>query len=283
MRTFARRVTLFLYFCEVFWDMCESGLVRHFCCFHLKLYNNLASTYFDFKKFRVYHDRCAQKVGTDGVVLGAWVNIEGAKSILDIGTGSGLIALMVAQREPEAKVMGVDIDESAVGQACENVAASPFADRIRIVHADVRDFCKQPSSFESDCSPLMFDHIICNPPFYVEDTLPPDATRALARNAALLPFEDLVKSVAEMLAPEGCFSVMLPMSCRDYFTVLCEASSMHLIRQCTVQTVQRKAPKRILITYSRKRVEDVVKESLILQDGNEKSEAYKYLARDFYL
>lgn len=248
-----------------------------FCTF-VTLFNRfivLASTYFDFKKFRVYHDRCAQKVGTDGVVLGAWVNIEGARRILDIGTGSGLIALMVAQREEDATVYGVDIDESAVGQARENVAASPFAGRVQIVHSDVREF--------AEYSVEPFDHIICNPPFYTEDTLPPDATRALARNASLLPFEDLVEAASRMLGEEGCFSVMLPMSCRDYFTVLCEASSMHLIRQCTVQTVQRKAPKRVLITYSKKRVENVLKESLILQDGNEKSEAYKYLARDFYL
>ncbi len=235
----------------------------------------MASAYFDFKQFRVYHDRCAQKVGTDGVVLGAWARVEGARRLLDIGTGSGLIALMVAQRVPDACVIGVDIDADAVGQARENVAASPFAERISIVHSDVRNYANHES--------LRFDHIICNPPFYTEDTLPPDSTRALARNASLLPFDELISAAKILLAPGGCFSVMLPIACRDSFTVLCEASGLHSVRECTVQTVIRKAPKRILITYSNMRVDVVEKESLILQTGNEKSEAYKYLARDFYL
>lgn len=235
----------------------------------------MASEYFDFKQFRVYHDRCAQKVGTDGVVLGAWTEVQYAKRVLDIGTGSGLIALMVAQRVPEAFVTGVDIDAEAVSQARENADRSPFADRVNIVHADVREF--------ASANPVSFDCIICNPPFYVEDTLPPDSLRALARNASLLPFDELVHAASQMLRQGGQFSVMLPISCRDTFTVLCEADSLHLVRECTVQTTVRKAPKRILLSYSNVRCEEVVKESIILQDGNEKSEAYKYLARDFYL
>lgn len=235
----------------------------------------MASSYFDFKRFRVYHDRCAQKVGTDGVVLGAWVDVHNARRVLDIGTGSGLIALMIAQRVPKASVVGVDIEQSAVEQARENVASSPFAKQIEIVCSDVRDFSEQEHG--------RFDHIICNPPFYTEDTLPPDDSRALARNAALLPFEELVRSASRLVSKSGYFSVMLPMSCRDSFTVLCEVHSLHLVRECTVQTVARKVPKRILITYSTQRVESVVKESIILQEGNEKSEAYKSLARDFYL
>jgi len=236
----------------------------------------MASAYFDFKQFRVYHDRCAQKVGTDGVVLGAWVEIEDAKRILDVGTGSGLIALMAAQRVADAEVVGVDIDADAVQQATENVAASPFAGRIHIIHSDVRDFATEDKA-------ASFDHVICNPPFYTEDTLPPDAQRALARNAALLPFEELIRAANILLNEEGKFSVMLPIACRDSFSVMCESNLLHVVRECTVQTVKRKAPKRILITYSKKAVEQVVKESIILQEGNEKSEAYKYLARDFYL
>lgn len=277
----------------------------------------MASDYFDFKQFRVYHNRCAQKVGTDGVVLGAWADICNAKRILDVGTGSGLIALMAAQRVPESMVCAIDIDHDAVLQARENVAASPFSDRIRVFQVDVRDFVNNRSALpESDldsgkdvmegsicgvyedasladnlvlsdaakCKLLhSFDHIICNPPFYTEDTLPPDSQRALARNAALLPFEDLITAVGLLLNEHGSFSVMLPISCRDSFSVMCEANLLHVVRECTVQTVKRKAPKRILITYSKDSTECVEKESIILQEGNEKSEEYKFLARDFYL
>ncbi len=229
--------------------------------------------YFDFKQFRIYHDRCAQKVGTDGVVLGAWADLEGAKRILDIGTGSGLIALMAAQRVPSARVVALDVDEDAVLQARQNAEASPFGDRVEVEHCDVR-------VFQPDCR---FDAIVCNPPFYTEDTLPPEENRALARNVSSLPFEELVASVARMLAQGGKFCVMLPMSCYQQFNVICLSHGLLLRRECTIQTVMRKAPKRVLICYSNQPCEVVGHERLILQDGNEKSEAYKDLARDFYL
>lgn len=229
--------------------------------------------YFDFKQFRVYHDRCGQKVGTDGVVLGAWADLEGAARILDIGTGSGLIALMAAQRVPEAMVVGLDVDDDAVQQARQNVASSPFRERVVIQLCDVRKF--RPDE--------KFDAIVCNPPFYTEDTLPPEESRALARNVSSLPFEELVASAARMLAVGGTFSVMLPMSCYQLFNVICLSNGLMLKRECTVQTVARKAPKRVLICYSNEPTESVEHERLILQEGNEKSEAYKDLARDFYL
>lgn len=229
--------------------------------------------YFDFKKFRVYHDRCAQKVGTDGVVLGAWAEMEGAKNILDIGTGSGLIALMAAQRAPSARIVALDIEEEAVAQAKQNVKNSPFFDRIKVEHVDVRDFY----------SDILFDTIICNPPFYTEDTLPPEEGRALARNVASLPFEELIVATSRLLSPAGTFSVMLPMNCYQMFNVKCLSHGLSLKRECTVKTVGRKDPKRVLITYSNKVTDNIVHETLILQEGNEKSEAYKDLARDFYL
>lgn len=229
--------------------------------------------YFDFKQFRVYHDRCAQKVGTDGVVLGAWSELEGAHTILDIGTGSGLIAMMVAQRQPSARVVALDVDDDAVLQARQNVSACPFADRIEVVKCDVREF--------ESCE--KFDVIICNPPFYTEDTLPPEEGRALARNESSLPFAELIQTASRLLAEGGTFSVMLPMSCYQNFNVICQLNGLTLKRDCSVRTVVRKAPKRVLITYSNQTTESVQHESIILQEGNEKSEAYKALARDFYL
>lgn len=259
---------IFLYFCRWKAEKVQSSRSIVFLQVSRK-----SLPYFDFKQFRVYHDRCAQKVGTDGVVLGAWADLNHAKRILDIGTGSGLIALMAAQREPLAQVVGLDVDEDAVEQASQNVLSSPFRDRIQIRKCDVR-------TYRDD---QRFDAIVCNPPFYTEDTLPPEEGRALARNVSSLPFEELVESASRLLANGGTFCVMLPMSCYQLFNVICLSNGLMLKRECTVQTVVRKAPKRVLICYSNESSEQVIHEQLILQDGNEKSEAYKDLARDFYL
>lgn len=228
--------------------------------------------YFDFKQFRVYHDRCGQKVATDGVLLGVWGRVEGAHSILDIGSGSGLISLMAAQREPAAMVTGIDVEPEAIEQSRENVRQSPFHNRINIEQADVRTFQHEK-----------FDAILCNPPFYTEDTTPPDGARYLARNAQALPFDELIHAVVRLLNDDGHFSVMLPTSEHAAFTAQCMSEGLYLERICHIQTVQRKPAKRTLITYSFKPSENVKQESLILQEGNEKSKAYRDLARDFYL
>lgn len=228
--------------------------------------------YFDFKQFRIYHDRCGQKVATDGVLLGAWGRVDGARSILDVGSGSGLIALMAAQRAPEASVIGVDVEPEAIVQSRENVKKSPFDGRVQIVQADVRSYEHAP-----------FDAILCNPPFYTEDTTPPDGARYLARNAQALPFEELIEAVVRLLSPEGHFSVMLPTSEYMNFTALCMSNGLRLERVCHIQTVRRKPPMRSLITYSFNPAEEVKQETLILQEGNAKTEAYLQLAKDFYL
>lgn len=236
----------------------------------------MASEYFDFRHFRVRHDRCGQKVGTDGVLLGAWASVEGARRILDIGTGSGLIALMVAQRVPGARVTGIDIDPAAVAQARENISGSPFPERITVLLSDVRDYA-------DSCQGERYGHIVCNPPFYTAHTLPPNTQRAMARNASGLPFDDLVRCAARLLEPEGLFSVVLPTDCQQEFTRLCILHGLHPARICLVQTVARKAPKRCLITYSREQDEQPQHEHLILQEGEARSLAYQSLTKDFYL
>ena len=124
----------------------------------------MANDYFQFRQFTVYQGRCAMKVGTDGTLLGAWAH--GGPTVLDIGTGTGLIALMMAQRFPEASVVGVDIDGEAIGQARENVVRSPFAGQIQLVNADIR--CFQPSAFAA---------IVSNPPDFVDSLECPDEQR----------------------------------------------------------------------------------------------------------
>ena len=168
-------------------------------------------TGFRFKQFEILQDRCAMKVGTDGVLLGAWAS--GGTRILDIGCGTGLIALMMAQRFPAAQVVGIDIDEEACGQARENVTASPFGDRIDVAHCRLQDYSGEE-----------FDAIVSNPPFFLNSLKNPDSKRAMARHADTLPFRDLWQGVKRLLSENGIFSVVLPSDvkkpvCQD-FTLL---------------------------------------------------------------
>lgn len=236
----------------------------------------MSKEYFDFKQFRIRHDKCGMKVGTDGVLLGAWAELDGCcASILDVGTGSGLISLMMAQRYPCAQVLAIDVDESSVGQARDNVLASRFADRVEVVRADVRSFEHAP-----------FDHVVCNPPYYQEDTLPPDAQRALARNASMLCFEDLVRSVVRLLRRGGTFHVVLPVAAESRFRFVCGMAGLHLYRITRVKTVARKSPQRVLLSFvyvDKDKVPAMVEDELLLMHDGKRSEAYVELTRDFYL
>ncbi len=229
---------------------------------------------FRFKQFSVSDDQCAHPVGTDGVLLGAWARVEGCRRVLDIGTGSGLIALMVAQRCPQASVTGIDIDPSSVAQARENVARSPFASQIAIEECDVKDFHTEEP----------FDAILCNPPFFTETTLSPDHRRAQARHAALLPFPDLLGSVCRLLSVDGTFHVILPYQSANDFVNQAFMVGMNAIRQCQIRTVVRKPPRRMLLSFSRVGKVSLATEQLILQDGKGgRTEEYAELTRNFYL
>ena len=235
----------------------------------------MGSPSFRFKQFEIWHDCCAQKVGTDGVLLGAWADLKQSKHILDVGTGSGLIALMAAQRASEAEVVGIEIDPDAARQASENAQRSPFSERITITQSDVRDFH----------SPLAFDCILSNPPFFTEETRPPVSERAIARNTATLTFVELIAAVGRLLADEGCFHVVLPSSAVPGFVALCLDCNLRLERQCLVSTVAGKAPKRSLLTFvSGIPSSPLLVEQLVLQtpDGR-RTEAYRRLASSFYL
>lgn len=228
---------------------------------------------FRFKQFSVCHDRCAMKVGTDGVLLGAWGCVEGDR-ILDIGTGTGLIALMAAQRNTEATVLGIDIDEAAVQQARENVAESPFSGRIRCEVMDVMEL--RPSE--------RFDAILCNPPFFTEDTQPDDNARALARNNKSLPFHLLIPKAASLLNNKGTFSLIVPSEHVQEIIGLCLAEGMYLICRCQIRTTERKLPRRTLLTFSNnQRIKCDEQEICLMADDGSRSQAYMELTKDFYL
>ena len=234
----------------------------------------MSNPWFQFKKFRIQHDRCAMKVGTDGVLLGAWAPLQDGTKVLDIGTGSGLIALMLAQRFPSSSILGIDIDEAAVSQARENVEASSFAERVEIRHCALQDL---------DTPDGAFDAVVCNPPFFEENLLPPDASRSAARHTTSLPFNELITSAARLLRANGRFCVILPTPAFETFHLQCFAQGLLLERRCMIQTSPTKAPKRTMACFCKSTQVSRREELLTLTENGRRSEAYTLLTRDFYL
>ena len=192
---------------------------------------------FRFKRFTIRQDRCPMKVGTDGVLLGAWTGLRTTdRRMLDIGTGTGLIALMLAQRAPGARITGIDIDD--VSQARENAAASPWGDRLHFEQTPVQTF--RPAE--------RYDLIVSNPPFYVDSLTCPDAGRTAARHTVHLSYEELVDSVVRLLAPGGRFAVVLPTPESEHFRHLASARLLltHLTR---VRTTPRRSVRRVLMEF----------------------------------
>lgn len=212
---------------------------------------------FRFKQFTILQDRCALKVGTDAVIFGAWVNYTGAERILDIGTGTGVLALIAAQRNARAVVHAVEIDDGSAEQATENAAASPWADRIRVHRMDVR-------RMKSDAP---FDLILCNPPYY-SGTAPASGERGrVAKHGAELTFVELLAMVAELLAPAGRFATIIPADREAEFVSLCATKGLFPSRQCLVRYVAHRQPKRVLLELRREAPECATEQLTVEGEG----------------
>ena len=233
----------------------------------------MANNYFSFKQFTVYQDRCAMKVGTDGVLLGAWA--RGGSHILDVGTGTALVALMMAQRYPEAQVVGIDIDGEACLQAQENVAASPFDRRVEICHGRLQHF-KAPRQ--------LFDAIVCNPPFFASSLRCPDERRTLARHEDALPAADLMRHAARLLSDGGELSVVIPAHRRPDFDMQAALSGLYPTRVCAVKTVPRKSVGRYLLAYAKHPPLGVEEhEECLNQPDGSRSPWYQNITSSFYV
>ena len=241
----------------------------------VSLHPFMANDYFKFRQFTVRQDRCAMKVGTDGTLLGAWAH--GGLTVLDIGTGTGLIALMMAQRFPEAHVVGVDIDHDAIRQARENVAASPFAERIQLIDADIRTLLL------SDLGHSPFNAIVANPPYFVDSLECPDDQRTLARHTASLTYRELMGVVSLLLADDGEFSVVIPFDCKAGMEREAALAGLFKVRECAVKTTPRKQPRRYLLAFSKHPATLETTEGVIETAPNVRSEWYQQLTKDFYL
>lgn len=223
----------------------------------------MSNDYFRFKKFTIHQAMCAMKVGTDGTLLGAWAN--GGKRVLDIGTGTGLIALMMAQRYPESAVVGIDIDEMAVRQACQNVAESIFAKRVTIECCDLAD-----AEGEYDC-------LVSNPPFFVDALLCPDVQRSMARHADTLTYASLMENGWRLLNDDGEFSLIIPFDCKARLESEALLRGFFKTRECAVRTTPAKPPRRYLLAF-RKHAAPMECTELIIG-----SDIYKEMVKDFYL
>ena len=229
---------------------------------------------FHFKRFSVDDALCAMKVGTDGVLLGAWADVEGAKHILDMGTGSGLIALMVAQRNEEAHIEAIDIDEGAVLQARKNIDASPWRGRIEVVLSDANSYT----------SSQRFDHIVSNPPFFTTTLLSPDERRAMARHCSTLSYDDIITTAERLLVPEGRLSLILPTSEAAQFRRVA-FERLWLRRETTVLTRKGDAPKRTMMEFvlCNEPLMPCVDTLEIYDDGGVYSDKYRQLTAEYYL
>lgn len=230
---------------------------------------------FRFRQFDIDDDRCAMKVGTDGVLLGAWARVGSSSRVLDVGAGCGLVSLMLAQRFPEVRLTALEIDTDAAEQARANVERSPFAAQVTVECADFLTY-----------TAVQFDHIVSNPPFFEEDLLPPNAQRANARHtSAGLSFAALVDHSAVLLRDGGSLQVIIPKAAQARFHTLCTAAGFSLCRSTDVQTVERKAPKRVLLHFVKdaEAPETVLRDELVLMRAGQRSAEYAHLCRDFYL
>lgn len=227
---------------------------------------------FRFKEFAIEQSHSAMKVGTDGVLLGAWVGLEPQiERILDIGTGTGVIALMMAQRAPQAAITALDIDSESIKDARANVAASPWSSRVDIVECDVAEFFTD----------VKYDLIISNPPYFISSLHSPERARTLARHTESLPFDVLIASAERLLTEKGRFAVILPEDeGRRFKMMACERFSLRRVTE--VWTTPRSGVKRLLMEFSREMCSDYTSDRLIISDGDFTAE-YCALTKDFYL
>ena len=239
--------------------------------------NNQQQKYrFRFKQFGVNDDNCAMKIGTDGVLLGAWCNISSAHNVLDIGSGSGLISLMIAQR-CNALITGVEIDSSAVEQSIENINSSPWNDRISIVNNNFIEWAQNESLFEK------FDHIVSNPPFFNSGPTAPSSTRAIARHENSLGYEQLIKLSIPLLTSNGKISIISPIERKDDITYYSEFYRLHISRLTQISSKPNAASNRILWELSKHKCTTIQEHIYIRNEINQYSKNYITLTKDFYL
>ncbi len=234
---------------------------------------------FKFKEFTIHQDKTAMKVGTDGVLLGAWCAVdEYPNTILDIGAGTGVISLMIAQRSDAMTIDAVEVDENAYEQTVENFEQSDWGDRLYCYNATFQEFASEIAEEEET-----YDLIVANPPFYTDEFESENEARNKARFTSSLSFEDLIVGVSKILSKSGKFSVILPFKEEESFIALANEKNLLLNRICRVQGNTTSEIKRSLLEFSFHETE-LNEEHLIIEiERHQYTEDYINLTKDFYL
>nr|WP_293167096.1 methyltransferase [Allomuricauda sp.] len=231
---------------------------------------------FKFKEFTIQQDQCAMKVGTDGVLLGAWASLDKLpESILDIGAGTGLIALQMAQRSSAEVIDAIELDDDAYEQCVTNFEASPWADRLFCYHAGFDEFVDEMDD--------KYDLIVSNPPFYSEDVASGSESRDKARQSSSLPFGELVEGAAKLLNEDGIFAVIVPFKEESYFTDLAKKERLFPNRITRVKGNPETDFKRSLMEFSFDEVKPNINNLIIEESRHQYTKEYIELTQAFYL
>lgn len=231
---------------------------------------------FHFKNFSIQQGETAMKVGTDGVLLGAWV--DGAligDRVLDIGTGTGIIAIMLAQKNPEAQIYAIERDENAFQQATGNVAICPWSNNIHVYHIDLAQYLLSSSN--------AYSTIVCNPPYFIKGWQVDNPGRKLARDAEHLPHDLLIAAAKQLLTADGNLWIVLPKQEGELFITTALQGELYCCNKTQVFTKPGIAAKRLLLRFSNQKTVVEENELLIADEQNNYTDAYKALTKDFYL
>lgn len=236
----------------------------------------MPSTSFAFKQFVINQDKCAMKVGTDAVLLGAWVFPNGSKQILDIGTGTGVVALMLAQKT-DAHIDAIDIDENAFLQATQNVSESKFVNQVSVTHSSLQEYSKSTSK--------KYNLIVTNPPYFEQSLKSSDEQRSFARHADVLPFEELIEGVTKLLDPKGKFCLILPTLEAEKFRAMAQKKGLFLSKLLRIKSkVNKDTDKRHLMQFEFTPTEFSEQTIAIeYEERHQYTDEYKELTKDYYL
>ena len=227
--------------------------------------------YFDFKQFSVANKLSAMPISTDSVLIGAWCSVEGSGRAVDVGTGTGVIALMLAQRNPELTIDAVDIDQNSVIEASGNFDRSPWSNRLNVKLADFNEWQGK------------YDLIVTNPPYFIDGIYSSNESRAQARHTQTLTYQQLIEHGSDLLNDSGRLAFITPYDLRAKVVELVTFSRLNISRICEVTSVEGKPPKRIMweLTVVKS---PLVREKLVLRDVNGNvTNVYRSLCYDFYL
>ena len=245
-------------------------------CYYQFFKKIMSNHYFKFKQFTIYQEKTAMKVGTDGILLGAWADVYDTQKCLDIGTGTGLISLILAQKS-KVFIDAIEIENEAFEQAKENISKSNFEKQIKVFFTDFQSFFKKNKT--------KYDVIISNPPYFKNSLKSNIQARKLARHNDTLSFEDILEGTSKLLNNNGIFYLILPYSEKDFFIKKAEFFKLFLQKATNVQAIKNKKYKRILLAFGKEKQTEIRENNIAIKDENNinYTSEFKNLTKDLYL